>query len=65
MAAGLQISAFFDEPTNTISYLVWDPETKASAVIDPVLDYDPASGSVSTRSAEKILADADRHEPLL
>ncbi|WP_309661131.1 MBL fold metallo-hydrolase [Sphingomonas sp.] len=59
MAAGPQITAFFDEPTNTVSYLVWDPETRAAAVIDPVLDYDPASGAVSTKSAERILAAAD------
>jgi glyoxylase-like metal-dependent hydrolase (beta-lactamase superfamily II) len=59
MAAGPHISAFFDEPTNTVTYLVADPETRAAAVIDPVLDYDPASGSVGTRSAERILAAAD------
>ena len=59
MAAAPQISDFFDEPTNNVSYLVADPETRAAAVIDPVLDYDPASGSASTRSAEKILAAAD------
>ncbi|MBR0684195.1 MBL fold metallo-hydrolase, partial [Roseomonas eburnea] len=29
------IRAFFDEPTNTVSYLVWDPATKRGAVIDP------------------------------
>jgi glyoxylase-like metal-dependent hydrolase (beta-lactamase superfamily II) len=34
------IRAFFDEPTNTVSYLVADPETRRAAVIDPVLDYD-------------------------
>ena len=34
------IRAFFDEPTNTVSYLVADPATKQAAVIDPVLDYD-------------------------
>ena len=59
MAAGPQITAFFDEPTNTVSYLVADPETRAAAVIDPVLDYDPASGTADTRSAERILAAAD------
>lgn len=59
MAVGPQISAFFDEPTNTVSYLVWDPKTRAAAVIDPVLDYDPASGVVGARSAEAILAAAD------
>ena len=59
MAAGPQITAFFDEPTNTVSYLVADPGTRAAAVIDPVLDYDPASGTADTRSAERILAAAD------
>ncbi|WP_187335531.1 MBL fold metallo-hydrolase [Novosphingopyxis iocasae] len=49
------IEAFFDEPTNTISYLVGDPATRAAAVIDPVLDFDLASGEADTRSAERIL----------
>jgi glyoxylase-like metal-dependent hydrolase (beta-lactamase superfamily II) len=52
------IRAFFDEPTNTVSYLVADPETKRAAVIDPVLDYDHASGKASTKSADAILAAA-------
>ena len=52
------IKAFFDEPTNTVSYLVVDPATKAAAVIDPVLDFDAASGEVDTRSADAILAAA-------
>jgi glyoxylase-like metal-dependent hydrolase (beta-lactamase superfamily II) len=59
MAAGPHITAFFDEPTNTVSYLVADPETQQAAVIDPVLDYDLASGAAETRSAEHILLAAD------
>ena len=59
MAAGPRITAFFDEATNTVSYLVADPVTGEAAVIDPVLDFDPASGSVSTTSTERILAAAD------
>ena len=55
---GLQIQAFFDEPTNTISYLVWDAATKRGAVIDPVLDFDEAAGEVDVRSVEAILAAA-------
>ena len=50
------IEAFFDEPTNTISYLVGDPATHIAAVIDPVLNFDLASGEADTRSAERILA---------
>jgi glyoxylase-like metal-dependent hydrolase (beta-lactamase superfamily II) len=49
------IQPFFDEPTNTVSYLVADPATKRAAVIDPVLDYDHNSGTVDTRSVEAIL----------
>ena len=52
------IRGFFDEATNTISYLVADPATKKAAVIDPVLDYDPASGVADSRSVDAILAAA-------
>ena len=41
------IRAFFDEPTNTVSYLVADPTTKKAAIIDPVFDYDHNSGEVT------------------
>ena len=41
MAGKPIIRAFFDEPTNTVSYLVVDPATRQAAAIDPVLDYDP------------------------
>ena len=56
------IEAFFDEPTNTISYLVGDPATRIAAVIDPVLDFDMASGIADTRSAERIVAFARNHD---
>ncbi len=52
------IRAFFDEPTNTVSYIVADPATRKAAVIDPVLDYDPNSGEVDTRSVETMLGAA-------
>lgn len=50
-----RIRAFFDEPTNTVSYLVSDPTTRKAAVIDPVLDFDLASGEADVRSAQAIL----------
>ena len=50
------IESFFNEPTNTVSYLIADPKTGAAAVIDPVLDYDAEDGTVDTASAEAILA---------
>jgi glyoxylase-like metal-dependent hydrolase (beta-lactamase superfamily II) len=62
MAAGPHITAFFDETTSSVSYLVADPETRNAAVIDPVLDFDPASGEAGTRSAERILAAADERD---
>ena len=58
MGPGPDIAAFFDEATNSVSYLVSDPATRAAAVIDPVLDFDPASGTIATRSAERILSAA-------
>jgi glyoxylase-like metal-dependent hydrolase (beta-lactamase superfamily II) len=52
------IRAFFDEPTNTVSYLVWDGATQRGAVIDPVLDWDNRSGTADTAFADRILAAA-------
>ena len=50
--------AFFHQPTFTVTYLVWDEATKAAAIIDPALDYAPASATVSTVSADAVLAAA-------
>lgn len=50
-----QVSAFFDEDTFTVSYVVSDPETSSAAIIDSVLDFDPASGRTSTSSADRLL----------
>ncbi|MBU6418864.1 MAG: MBL fold metallo-hydrolase [Proteobacteria bacterium] len=50
------VKAFFDEPTFTVSYVVHDPATRHAAVIDSVLDYDPASGRTSFKSADAIVA---------
>ena len=52
------VSAFFDSATNTVTYLVSDPQTAKAAVIDPVLDFDAASGAFHAASAKKILAAA-------
>ena len=54
------IRAFFDEATNSVSYLVGEPDGGAAAIIDPVLDFDAASGRVSTSSAEEILRAAEQ-----
>ncbi|OLF73033.1 MBL fold metallo-hydrolase [Maricaulis sp. W15] len=49
------VKAFFDEDTFTVSYVVSDPMTKQAAIIDSVLDFDPASGRTSTQSADRLL----------
>ena len=49
------IRPFFDEPTNTVSYLVFDPATMRGAVIDPVLDWDNRSGTADVAFADRIL----------
>ncbi len=55
------IKAFFDEATNTVSYLVWDPATMQGAVVDPVLDYDFRSGKATFTSSDQILAEAEKN----
>jgi len=50
------VSAFFDEATFTVTYVVSDPATGRAAVVDPVLDFDPASGRTSTTSADEVVA---------
>jgi glyoxylase-like metal-dependent hydrolase (beta-lactamase superfamily II) len=58
--AAPDIHAYFDEATSSVSYLVADPTTATAVIIDPVLDFDLASGRVETRSADAILADAEQ-----
>lgn len=50
-----EVSAFFDEATNTVSYVVKDPESSSCAVVDSVLDFDYASGRTSFASADRII----------
>jgi len=52
---GPNITAFFDYATNTISYVVRDPNGSACAIIDSVLDFDFASGRTDTQSADKLI----------
>ena len=49
------VHAFFDQATNTITYVVVEPEGQACAVIDSVLDFDQASGRTDTRSADAVV----------
>jgi glyoxylase-like metal-dependent hydrolase (beta-lactamase superfamily II) len=51
----MQIKTFFDNDTSTLSYVVYDEKTKDSLIIDPVLNYDPASSKYSTESVDLVL----------
>jgi len=57
-----QVTAFFDEATFTVSYVVSDPAGRSAAIIDSVLDYDPKSGRTSTESADRIVAHIHDHK---
>lgn len=56
------IQHFFDENTNTFSYVVSDPVTLQCAIIDSVLDYDPASATTTTTHADEIIAYIHKNE---
>ncbi len=56
------VTHFFDEPTNTFSYVVQDPDSRACAIIDSVLDFDYAAGRTDVRSANNIIAFIREHD---
>lgn len=58
------VTHFFDESTNTYSYVVQDPTSNHCAIIDSVLDFDYAAGRTATDSAERILAFVE-HQQLM
>jgi glyoxylase-like metal-dependent hydrolase (beta-lactamase superfamily II) len=51
-----EVFSFFDEPTNTASYVLRVPDTNAAAIIDSVLDYDAAAGRTDTKAADDLIA---------
>lgn len=52
----IKIQEFFDQPTFTLCYVVWDSKTKDAVIIDSVLDFDQASGSYSFEFADNVLS---------
>lgn len=57
----MNIQSFFDEATNTVSYVVSDERTKSCVIIDPVLGYDQASGRTDHDPADQIIAYVKQH----
>jgi len=55
------VVAFFDEPTNTISYIVKDPNSDACAVVDSVMDIDYAAGRITYDGADRIISYIEDH----
>lgn len=51
-----EVQAFFDEDTNTISYIVKDPGSNACAIIDSVMDIDYAAGRITYEQADALIA---------
>lgn len=58
----MQIQAFFDPDTSTLTYVVHDPASRDAVVIDPVLDYDVLTSRTATRSVERVAAFLREHE---
>lgn len=58
----MQIETFFDPATSTLTYVVYDPNSRDAVVIDPVLDFDPLSSSTTTRSVEAVAAFLNSHD---
>ncbi|MBR0644059.1 MBL fold metallo-hydrolase [Plastoroseomonas hellenica] len=56
-----EVTAFFDQATNTVSYVVKDPASSACAIVDPVLDIDYAAGRLTYESAERLIAFVRAH----
>ena len=50
------VKAYFDPDTYTVTYIIADPLSKECAIIDSVLDYDPASGRTNTKSADQVIS---------
>ncbi len=62
MSQSPEVEAFFEPQTNTISYIVTDPDTKACAIIDSVMDIDYAAGRLTSDSADALISYIENNE---
>jgi glyoxylase-like metal-dependent hydrolase (beta-lactamase superfamily II) len=58
----MNIETFYDERTFTLTYVVFDEDTRDAVVIDPVLDYDPKASKTWTESADRVIDFVDEHD---
>ena len=56
-----QIEAFFDDASSTYSYVIYEADGGQCAIVDPVLDYNPAAGRTTTVQADRIIAFVREH----
>ncbi|WP_447890726.1 MBL fold metallo-hydrolase [Pseudomonas hormoni] len=56
------IEAFLDPASSTYSYVIYEADGGPCAIVDPVLDYDPAAGRTATTQADKIIAFVGEHQ---
>ena len=56
-----EVTAFFDAPTNTVTYVVKDPYSASCAIVDSVMDIDYAAGRIAYESADQIIAFVQKH----
>lgn len=59
MTPAPDVTGYFDQDTNTISYIVADPQSGTAAIIDPVLGFSQRDGRTSTAAADRLLAEID------
>ena len=57
-----EVFSFFDEPTNTATYILKDPASRSAAIVDSVLDYDAAAGRTNTKAADGLIAYVREHD---
>ncbi|MGH1421048.1 MAG: MBL fold metallo-hydrolase [Hyphomonas sp.] len=57
----IEIRSYFDTDTNTVTYLVIDVETQSAALIDTVMNYEPHSGALTSKSIDEVLGEIDVH----
>jgi glyoxylase-like metal-dependent hydrolase (beta-lactamase superfamily II) len=62
MSCTPEVHPFFELKTSTWQYIVADAETRKAVIIDPVLDFDPASNSLSTDSADSLLSFIEKNK---
>jgi len=63
--ATADVTAFFDQETNTVTYVVADPASNKCVVIDPVLDYDAAAGRTATDGVDAVVGFIEQNELML